>query len=113
MMWTTKQERHLALLINDGLSNTQIADQMGREYRSITAKINELGLSRRKNTSWTKKRLAEVYALYDRGFTTKRIAEEVNSTFGQIRNILYDARKRGLIGYRNNVGPVPGVIPQD
>jgi len=113
MMWTTKQERRLALLINDGLSNSQIAEQMGRKLRSITAKINELGLGRRKNKTWTTVQLKQVYEMYNSGHRLHEIATAVNSSGANIRNILYNARKRGDIGYRNNVRSISRFSKED
>lgn len=100
--WSDEDNEKLARLA-EKLEGPEIADRMGRTYQSIRNQAHRLGIkliAKRCNyASWTKAAFCKIEAMYNAGYTSVQIAENLHLSDNQVRGAI---GRMGLAGSRNH-----------
>lgn len=107
MRWTKRQDTLLERYVKEGLSVKEIARRLNRSEDAVRCRTYEKGISRQ-GRRWTSKQHNEIMQAYSEGVPLKVIAYNMNTSHANIRMMIYNARKKGLVGYRYNVRSVSG-----
>lgn len=105
--WTKRQDELLERYAKEGIPVKKIAEYINRTEAAVRSRLtgkNILLGGRR----WTSKEHNSVLQAYREGVPLKVIAYNMNTTHANIRMMIYNARKKGLVGYRYNVRSVSG-----
>lgn len=96
--WTDKELRRLEQYLVDEMSYRRIALKLNRSLSSIKSKVVNIGISRQPRRQTDE--LNDIIQKFNEGMLTKQIARIHNTSCANIRMVLYNARKKGLVGYR-------------
>lgn len=107
MRWTKRQDTLLERYVREGLSVKEIAGRLKRSENAIRCRTCNKGISGQ-GRRWTSKQHNEIMQAYREGVPLKIIAYNMNTTHANVRMMIYNARKKGLVGYRYNVRSVSG-----
>lgn len=107
MRWTKRQDELLERYVKEGMSVKWISDNIHRTECAIRKRLSDKNILLR-GYRWTSKQHEEILQAYRDGVPLKVIAHNMNTTHANIRMMIYNARKKGLIGYRYNVRSVSG-----
>jgi len=84
--WSPDFLKTLQGLIDAGLSNEEIAVELGyKNAKVVASKLAQHGMSRRRTIRWTPERLQQVAALIAGGLTNRQIAVEMATTLHNIK----------------------------
>lgn len=96
--WTFPEQERLRELHSRGLSDKEIALEMGRSYHSISTKRRDLGLDTNVNHAWSDGEIAIVRRLMASGVNYCAASRTLNRTPESVRAMyrdLRDGRARG------------------
>lgn len=106
--WTNKEDRILNDCLGKKMPRREIADLLNRSVAAVTSRIYVKNIGNPGGRKWTSKEYNSVLSAYRDGVPLKVIAYNMNTTHANIRMMIYNARKKGLVGYRYNVRSVSG-----
>ena len=93
--WTEAERQQLREMMVEGLTYRQIAEAMGRTYRSIKGAVEHYGLARdlgRRPTcygeAWSRADYDRLEALVGQGLTKQQIGEAMGRTYDQVRGAI-------------------------
>lgn len=105
--WTKRQDTLLERYVKEGMPVKEIAARLKRSEHAVRCRSCNRCIVR-PSRRWTSKQHNEVLQAYRDGVPLKVIAYNMNTTHANIRMMIYNARKKGLVGYRYNVRSVSG-----
>lgn len=114
MRWTKKEDEKLKEYINSGMTHEEISTKMRRTTFAIRARASNLELkSPNGNRPWKTSEYRKILQCYNEGMLIRDIAAEMGTSYATMRGMIYNARKRGDLGYRYNVRSVSGAKRQN
>lgn len=106
--WTNKEDRILIDCLDKKMSRKETAELLNRSVAAVTSRIYVKNLGNPGGCKWKSTEYNSVLQAYRDGIPLKVIAYNMNTTHANIRMMIYNARKKGLVGYRYNVRSVSG-----
>ena len=89
--WTKEEENELEDMIKEGLTNSQIADKLGRTHSSVKMKRTQMSVTPR---VWTEEEEDILMRLYNNNLRYKEIAKKLDRTEKAIEQRIYLIKNR-------------------